>query len=44
VSCPTMHVCTVAEVVLTAAELRRVESSSIAVSCVVQLQPNLAGC
>jgi hypothetical protein len=38
-----MHVCAVAEVVLAAVELRRVESSSSAVSCVVQLHPKLAG-
>jgi hypothetical protein len=39
-----MHVCAVAEMVLAAVELRRVESSSSAVSCVVQLHPKLAGC
>jgi hypothetical protein len=37
-----MHVCAVAEMVLAAVELRRVESSSSAVSCVVQLRPKLS--
>jgi hypothetical protein len=36
------HVCAVAQVVLAAVELSRIESSSSVVSCVVHLQPKVA--